>query len=229
MEEPSGLFSMDVHKLFRSFIPGLITITTFLFFCFAVEGANFFRTFFDFLEEYIFIILIFAYVLGIVIEWVAGTLLHRFLPFFAYSTRRLMRYEILFKEINLLQRVLGITNLNTVIRRRNLATLYDYSLNGEENRVVRERMYFKYSRYHSVHASLVGIILSYSTGLWLWDIKKCFNSSTWWFWVASLITFLVLFCFYRITRDNLIAYEQVYITNNVGRLRTLWRFLNTWA
>jgi len=63
MGEPSRLFSMDVHKLFRAFIPGLISVIAFLPFYWAVQE----KITLDFIEEgyQVFIILMFAYILGV--------------------------------------------------------------------------------------------------------------------------------------------------------------------
>ena len=96
MEETKGIFGMDVHRFLRSFVPALISILTFLPFLFLVNGndvlinLNYFKD-----TSVIFSILIFAYILGVLLEWISHVCLYRFYEDWAYTEKPFKRYEIL--------------------------------------------------------------------------------------------------------------------------------------
>lgn len=250
MGEPKGIFGMDIHRFLRIFVPGAIFILVlFVFFLLFIRGKC---TFFylEYLKDSTVIIglLIFAYILGVLLEWFSQASLYRFCQRLAYCTIPLLRYEILFREIEVLREIFQECNreeanrldLNIENRRRLVTRFFDYSYSdNEKNKDHRERIFFKYARIHSIHATIAGIILAYIIG----GIWVCYNSGidlsdlNFWkyillssrFWLYILLLSVVpaiLYLLYKIARDNLITYEEVFTRgNNRGEVITEMRRL----
>ena len=240
MGETKGIFGMDIHRFLRSFVPGAIFILVlFVFFLLFIRGKC---TFFylEYLKDSTVVIglLIFAYILGVLLEWFSQACLYRFSQGLAYSDIPLIRHEILHGEIEVLKKIFREYNkeeashlsLTTENKRRLVTRFFDYSYSdNEKNKNHRERIFFKYARIQSIHATIAGIILAYIIG----GIWVCYNSGidlsdlNFWKYIL-LLSFVpaILYLFYKIARDNLITYEEVFTRgNNRGEVITEMRRL----
>ena len=220
MNDASGLFSMDVHRLFRTFIPGLISIFTFLPFYYVVKGG----TNFVYLQHSgtVLSLLILAYIIGTLLEFISQAAIHRLSQCIAYCTIRYFRYELLYREIKELGRI-SRKNLTTRQKIQH-AMLIDYYLHEEKNKHHRDRIVFAYSRVGSIFASIVGIFLAVSFGIiWIWK-AKCLNAVPWLIVIMWASILIVLYFFYIIHRNNLIAYERAFIKINKDDLKKLIQY-----
>jgi hypothetical protein len=170
-----GLFSMDVHRLFRSFIPGLISLLAFLPFYWIRVG----KFTMDFIKgAEVFIYLIIAYMLGVLIEWISDSLFHYFCD--DERDNRVKEICEIFNE-DKSRLCSGIED--------EYAALLDYYLHeSEKMNLQRERIYFMFSRMHSIEASTIGIIVSTIMGFLFWIYNSiCANM---WSWVIFTIILL---------------------------------------
>ena len=255
MEATKEISGMDIHRFLRTFVPGLIFIATFVIFflLFITDKCIFF--YLEYVRVSIAIVgmLIFAYILGVLLEWISQACLHRFFEGFAYSGIPLLRYEILHREIELLWKIFQESNEKEISRpildikekRRLVTKFFDYSYSvNERNKDHRDRIFFKYARMHSVHATIVGMILAYLIGgIWiccnmhidLLDLifwKYILLSSLYWNYALLLsILPVILYLFYRIARNNIIAYEEVFLreSNRWEVINEMRRFLDIHA
>lgn len=211
MSEPKGFFSMDIHRLFRTFIPGLISLLAFLPF-YWISKEKFSLDFISGAETIVYLII--AYVLGVLIEWITDIISHRFTIKQNYTHGKEVTERV--KEICGIFNV-DINRLDTN-QRLEYATLFDYLLfESEEKNLQRGRIYFMFSRIHSIEGAIAGICAATALGLLFWIFKTtCFNL---WGWVIFtvvlyIITIRLLFFYREYCQDDLIAYEKVFIRNN---------------
>ena len=237
MEEPRGLFSMDIHRLFRTFIPGLITVFTFLLFFYCTAEGGPFKRVSDLLNEYekistslIFMFLIISYVLGVPLEWISDGLWHGFCLKWNYKIHKEARRRV--KELCHIFHEKYRCKRNKT--RLEYATLLDYCLHSINNnddlqRVQKNRIYYMFSVIHSTQAIAVGIFLVFIFGIFchVLILGLCINKILYFIIgiISLILLFIFLYSYYRLHLHGLIAYKKVFIRNNVPELMRLWRCL----
>ena len=220
MSEPKGFFSMDIHRLFRTFIPGLISLLALLPFYWVSKG----KFTIDFVNSTeIFIFLIIAYIWGVLIEWITDSIFHWLnIPWnYTYGKEVTERVRELCRIFDENMDKLDVTS------RLEYATLFDYILHDDvEKNLQRGRIYFMFSRIHSIEATISGIITSTVFGFLFWILKTtCFNLWGWIIFtlVIYAIIILMLFLYRNYCQDDLIAYEKVFIRNNKEKFKEMIR------
>lgn len=246
MEDTSGLFPKDIHSFLRTFIPGSIFVIVFL----CVVSLPTIKVGFSEQQlknisgGLILGLIAISYIFGNIIAWISHVFLHRWCQRFTYIDS-LMGYKLLNEEVRELNKILkeekGLTRAEwyhnifgtrrlfvRTTQRRRMALLFDYFLHNEENNMNvkmknhRERIFFIMSRVHAIYASIIGIILGIVIGwFWLWYRDGCLNKVPWAIVILWALIAIVIYFFYRILRNNVIAYEKIFIWVNRNELKDL--------